>query len=404
MRFFSLLLFLGAILFAQEESAENNTTLVDPDTLIKIEDRSGFSEDEVRQRAKKLDKKAHKKKRLQKKKLRWEDLSPTPLKSDWVETTSGEWFRGEIKGLYGDKLEFDSEEIGLYTFDFEDIKRIKSYQIISVNIENIASVSGILRLKGDKLTIIQGKEKYEFKRDEIVSFAPEAELEKYFWSGKITLNLDLRSGNTNQADYAAQANLKRRTAISNFSFDYLGRVSSKDQEEIANDHRVNIKYDRYITRYFFWTPVFGEYYTDKYKNIKQQVTLGMGIGYTVLDTKKTFWSFSGGPAGIYTAYWTVEAAQDSTTYSPAWELSTKFEQELSVITDFTYNYKLTFSDKEAGFYKHHMIFKFENELLSWLDLDFTAIWDYVAEPQEAADGTIPQKNDYQFLAGVGIEF
>jgi len=412
LRYILILLLLNGLAFANDNNAtaekvssKNSETVVDPDDLVKIEDKSGLTEDEIRQVAKKIDKQ-EKKKTINKPahKVRWEDLSPTPIKYDWVQTESGEWFKGTIKGMYDDKLEFDSDEVGLYTFDFEDVKRIKSYHLISVNVGNLVSIVGILRLNGDKVTIIQGENKYEFKRSEIVSFAPDAEVERNFWSGKISLNLDMRSGNTNQSDYAAQANLKRRTALSLLSFDYLGRISSTDNEETANDHRLYQKYDRYITRNFFWTPLFSEYYTDKYKNITYQITAGAGIGYTLINTKKTFWSFSGGPAIIYTKYTTVELGKKSSSYSPALEISTKFEQELTSITDFTYNYKLTFSDRNAGTYKHHMIFMFENELFSWLDIDITAIWDYIAYPKEDDMGKIPQKNDYQLLVGFGIEF
>jgi len=396
LRYLFLLLFPAVFLLATE-SAENNTTLVDENKLVKVKDTSGLTEDEVRQVAKKID-------QQEKKTTRWEELSPTPIKSDWVETKSGEWFRGKIKGCYNEKLEFDSDEVGVYTFDFDDIKVIKSYQILSVNIENLASISGIVRLNGDKLTIIQGDKKYVFPKSQIVSFAPDAKLERNLWSGEITFNFDIRSGNIHQADYAAQFNLKRRTATSILVFDYLGRISSKDGEEIANDHRVNEKYDRYLTRYFFWTPVFSEYYTDKYKNIKDQVTLGLGVGYTIIDTKDTQWSVSGGPASIYTRYYTVEAGKSTSDYSPALELSTKFERALSKITDFTYNSKFTFSDKSAGYYKHHMLFLFENELLSWLDLDVTGIWDYVNKPTESSSGAVPKKNDYQLLLGFSVEF
>jgi len=411
---FLLLLLFGSLLYAKESSIayeqENNSTQGDfvelpADDLVTVEDTSGLSEDEVRQVAKKIDKQ-EKKKKIKKapNKIRWEDLSPTPIKYDWVQTKSGEWFKGVIKGMYDDKLEFDSDEVGLYTFDFDDVKRIKSYHIISVNVGNLASIVGILRLNGDKVTIIQGDNKYDFHKDDIVSFAPDAEIEKLYWSGKITLSVDIRSGNINQADYSAQANIKRRTAISHFSFDYLGRISSKEHKEIANDHRFNQKYDRYITKNFFWTPLFSEYYTDKYKNITAQITVGSGIGYTVINTKKTFWSISGGPAVIYTQFATVKYGSNSCDYSPAIEFSTKLEQELNAITDFTYDYKLTFSDRQAGRYKHHMIFKFENELLSWLDLDITAIWDYVADPQIESSGVVPKRSDYQLLFGFGIEF
>jgi putative salt-induced outer membrane protein YdiY len=383
--------------------SDNNTTQDSQNSMIHLDDTSGLSEDEVRQVAKKIDKTTQKKQLLSQE-ITWENLSPTPKKYDWIQTTSGEWFKGDIIALYDDKLEFDSDEIGVYVFDFDDVKTIKSYQILSVNIENLATISGVVRLYGNKLSVIQGDTHYEFQKDDIVSFAPAGELERNFWSGKMSLAIDLRNGNTNQRDYSAQATLKRRTADATLSFDYLGRISSKDGEQTANDHRLNQKYDRYITRSFFWTPVFSEYYTDTYKNIKHQVTLGLGLGYTLIDTKEVQWSFSGGPAIIYTQYDTVEQNRAKHDYSPALEVSTSYEKELSAITDFTYNAKFTLSDSDAGTYKHHMIFKFENELLSWLDLDITAVWDYVHSPQQGSDGIIPKRDDYQLLVGFGIEF
>jgi len=389
------------------------------DNVIIVKDHSGLSADEVRQKAKESDNKKVAKvsvaevvKALDAKgqvdisqlQDRWEDLSPTPVAYDWVQTKSGEWFKGEIKALFDDKLEFDSDEVGLYTFDFDDVVRIKSYHIISVNIENLASFPGILRLKGDNLTIIQGENRYEFKRQDMVSFAPDGEYERNFWSGKASVGLDIRSGNTKQYDYSAQINMQRRTSMSRLSFDYLGRITSKDDKETANDHRLNQKYDRYITKHFFWTPVFSEIYTDKYKNINNQLTLGLGVGYTLIDTKKTTWSVSGGPAFLYTRYETVSKEKSIDSFSPALELSTKYELEINKITDITYSYKLTLSDSAAGKYKHHMLLTLENELTSWLDLDITGIWDFTLEPEQAEDKTFPEKNDYQLLIGFSIEF
>lgn len=335
---------------------------------------------------------------------KWEDLSPTPIKYDWVQTKSGEWFKGEIKALYDDELEFDSDEVGLYTFDFDDVVRIKSYHIISVNIENLASFPGILRLKGNDLTIIQGEHRYNFKRKDIVSFAPDGEYERNFWSGKGTLSWDFRSGNTNQSDYSAQVKIQRRTSISRLTFDYLGRTTSKDDTQTANNHRLTQKYDRYLTREFFWTPISSEYYSDKYKNIDRQLSLGLGVGYALIDTKRTTWSVSGGPALLYTKFLTVSNLDKLTSYAPATELSTHYKIELNSITDITYDYKFTYTTKLAGKYKHHMLLTLENELTSWLDLDITGVWDYILKPEEASDGTTPEQSDFQLLLGLGIEF
>lgn len=428
MKYIFIFSFLTLLLYAQNSDVNNSTAknnapqdvileTADEHSIIEVKDSSGLSDDEVRAIAKTKDEeekeslvepdKARDTKSqidLSKTQKKWEELSPHPEKDDWIQTKSGEWFRGEIKALYDGDLEFDSDELGFHTFSFSSIVQIKSYQIISVNIENLASFAGILRLKGDKLTVIQGNIEYEFDRKDLVSFAPDEKLERNYWSGKVTISLDLRSGNTDQLDYSAKVNLKRRTAASRLTLDYLGRITSQENEETANDHRVNEKYDIYLNRNFFWTPLFSEYYTDKYKNIDNQFTAGFGIGYTLIDTKKTEWSLSGGPALLYTEYYTVTDSKNKDTISASLELSTHYEFEVTKMTDIEYDYKLTYSDKNAGRYKHHMVLTLENALTSWLDLDVTGVWDYILAPEEASDGISPEKSDFQLLVGLGVEF
>jgi len=406
------------------DATDNNATKIesndeDKKEIIVVKDESGLSDDAIRKKAKESDAKKRGKvtvsdvvesidesgnvdiSHIQEK---WEDLSPTPKKYDWVKTKSGEWFKGEIKSLFNDDLEFDSDEVGLYTFDFDDVVEIKSYHIISLNIENLATFPGILRLKNNKVTIIQGENSYEFEKKDVISFAPAGDHERNFWSGKASISFDLRSGNTNQYDYVAQVNFKRSTASTRLTLDYLGRVTRKDNEETANDHRLSQKYDRYLSKNFFWTPLFTEFYTDKYKNISQQFTAGLGVGYTLIDTKKITWNVSGGPAVLYTKYDTVVLGSEISNFSPALELSTKYELELNKITDITYSYKLTLTQDGAGRYKHHMLVTFENEITSWLDIDITGIWDYILEPEKASDGSTPNQNDFQLLFGIAVEF
>jgi len=384
-----------------------------------IEDKSGKSADEIREIAKESE--INDKKKISIKDIfevtdskgdvdvsklqsSWENLSPKADTHDWVRTKSGEWFKGKIKTLYHDTLEFDSDEIGIYNFDFKDISQIKTYQVMSVNIEDVALFKGIIRLKDKKIEIIQGDNKYTFDANQIISCVPNAETEKDLWSGKISLSVDKRLGNKKQFDYTAQLNLKRITPKTRLVLDYLGRISNVENNLVSADHRIDEKFDIYLSRNFFWTPLFAEYYTDKFKNIKAQYSGGIGIGYTILDTKLTDWYLSGGPAIIYTQYSTVLESGEKKITSPAFELSTNLDIELSKKVDLKYHYKLTFADRESGTYKHHMLVTVEHELTSWLDLDMKGIWDYIYRPEKDSNGLVAQKSDYQFVMGLGVEF
>ena len=410
---------LITLLFLHPLLAQDNSSDKEESELIEVKDTSGLTESEVRKIAEEEDEKVEVKAKdviktivesdsdgnidISKLQTPWEKMSPTPKKYDWVQTKSGEWFKGEIKALYNDKLEFDSDEVGIYVFDFEDVTQIKSYNVIGVNIEDTAVFSGIIRFKDDTMTIIQGDKVFKFGRNEVVSLAQEGTSEFNYWTGKITINVDVRKGNKDQYDYVAKATVKRRTSKDNLYLDYLGRISARDNEETANDHRLNQKYDRFITRRFFWTPLFSEFYKDKFQNIENQFTAGVGIGYTLADNKRLNWDVSAGPAYTYVKYISVTTGNKIAT-SPALELSTKLEFEINSRTDFKYDWKVTVTDEKAGTYKHHMVATLENEITSWLDLDIGFVWDYLQRPEETSDGITPDRSDYQFLIGLGIEF
>lgn len=367
------------------------------DGIIKVQDNSGMSEEELRKKAEKLDTKT-------KQKQSWESLSPKADRYDWVQTKSGEWFKGKIIGLYNDHLEFDSKEVGDYTFKMKDVQQIKSHSLMSVNIENRAVFSGILRYKDNTVTVIQGKHAYDFNIDDVVSIAPEGNREVDYWSGKITLSMDTRKGNTDQSDFAFDGKVIRRTADSILELKYLGRVSTREGELTANNQRFNQKYDLYQTRYFFWTPLVTEYYSDQFRNIKDQLTVGAGAGYTFFKKGDDELKLSVGPSVIYTQFESTNTAGQKSHTTGALEVSSELSFGINTMTDLKYNYKFTLSDKITGRYKHHMVTTLENEITSWLDFDVSLIWDYLHVPQPKEDGLIPKKNDVQLLVGIGIEF
>jgi hypothetical protein len=43
-------------------------------------------------------------------------------------------------------------------------------------------------------------------------------------------------------------------------------------------------------------------------------------------------------------------------------------------------------------------------LLSWLDFDTSFIWDHIQNPTANSDGSIPEKDDYRFVIGLGLDY
>jgi putative salt-induced outer membrane protein YdiY len=425
-RYSFFLLFFSAILFAQNNVDTNETAPIedtqhDPDAPMIIKDQSGLSEEEIRQKANKLDKKKEPVKikdvieaiddngEVELKKLakkEWEDLAPTPKDGyDWIKTQYGDWLKGHIKGMFDDKLEFDSQEFGIYTFKIGDIAEIRSYGVMSVNIDNVAIFKGIIRYKDKKITIISGDHSYTFDKKMIISIASAQDKERYYWSADITFNMDVRQGNNNQADVSLQVNLKRRTPKNRLMFNYLGRYSEANDIKTAEDNRASLSYDRFINKRFFITPAIGEFYQNYFQNIKRQTTLGLGVGYTLYDTSQFDWDIGMGPAMLEIVYYEATFRGILDEKSASFQGRSRLEYKFTTLSKVIFNYQFSFMEEKAGKYRHHSETKFEYDFVKdriFVDVNF--IWDYVESPQELEDGSIPLQSDFQTLVGAGIRF
>lgn len=334
---------------------------------------------------------------------------PDAIKYDWVQLTSGEWLRGELKSMYNKKLEFDSDKLDLLSIDWEDVKYLQSFHPGNVKIENHGSITGTLTISNKKITVKNKQETIEFKRDDIISFSPAGDREIDFWSLKFTLGMNLKSGNTEQIDFNTKLNAKRRTADSRFVLDYIGNISktnaiSGNLEETINNHRLSGALDIYVTRYFFYNPVNIEFYLDPFQNIDVRTTIGAGLGYTFIDTSKTEWSLSAGPAFISTKYISVQAGDDIRVDSGSLTISTDFETELTKTIDFIYKYNIALAEKKSGGYSHHMIATIESEISKDLDFDVSLVWDRITYPTINDSGFEPEQDDFQLLLGMSYSF
>ena len=330
---------------------------------------------------------------------------PAAKEFDWVQLTSGEWLKGEIKSMYNDSLEFDSDKLDLLEIDWEDVKYLKSYRPSNVNIENVEPVTGSLQISGDKVTVTDGENVQEFDRLDLISLTPAGDREIDLWSIKFTFGLNVRSGNTDQLDYNSKFNARRRTARSRFTLDYIGNISKTGNDEgvlteTINNNRISASTNRYVTRNFFYTPLFAEYYRDPFQNIDQRITAGIGLGYTIFNTGRFEWNVNGGPAYVSTRYISVLPGEKQKVEAGALVFGTDFDAELTSALDFIFKYNIQASKAEAGGYAHHIIATFESEITRSLDFDISMIWDRISQPATDADGDTPEPDDYRLTVGV----
>jgi hypothetical protein len=336
----------------------------------------------------------------------WDAVPPSTDKFDWLRTTSGEWLKGELRVLYSGSLEFDSAEFGLQTLDWDDVAQYFGHGHKRVRFDapgGPVTVDGVIRITEDKVIVETAGGTREFDRSLLISITRGAVKEVDNWFAKISFGLNFSRGNTDQTDITAKFDVRRRTPNNRFVLTYLGNFSAVAQRQTVNNHRINTFFDIFAKKSYFWRPVFAEYYRDPFQNIDQRGTLGFGGGYHIIDTPKTTWDVSGGPAYRATRFVSVEPGDSQKVTTPALVATTYYDTPLTKIVDFNALYQFNLVNQVSGTYTHHAIATFEIELTRILDFDISFVWDRTQKPQARSDGSIPDQDDLQLLLTLGVE-
>ncbi len=335
----------------------------------------------------------------------WLPPSPAemPTEFDWVQLPSGEWLGGEVIVLYEDSLEFDSDEMGITKIDWEDVIELRSVQVLEVRPREGESVTGKVLVKEGKVTVM-GDQTVVFEQAEILAVTAGVPKEINFWSGEVSASANYQSGNTDKETFSGRATVQRRTVEQRMVFDYIGNYDETENEETENNHRLSADWDRFVTDRVFWSPVVAEYYKDKFQNIEHRITLGIALGYEIIDTSETEWRVSAGPAYTKTWFQDVPEGESDSEDSPAFQAKTRFDHELNDDIDIWYDYRALFTNEDTGKYTHRMETGIAYEIIDDFDVRVSWVWDYIAEPSEDENGEKPDESDTQLFFGIGYTF
>ena len=328
---------------------------------------------------------------------------PQPDTFDWVQLVSDEWLKGEIIAMYDGSLEFDSDELDELTFDFGDVKKIRSTGTMQVGLLDGDVLVGQLFVDGDDVRVV-GDQERKIERSRVLSITAGVPREKNYWSGKISAGANLRQGNTDQVETNGRMAFMRRTVQNRIALDYLANLSRTDETTLTDNQRASLGWDRFVSDRFFLSPALGEYFRDPFQNIAHRYTIGAGAGYQIVDTAKVDWEASAGFAYQYTRFDDVLEGEPTSASTPAFFATTVYDHELSGSVDFNLSYRFFIVNEESGQFTHHFVTGFEFDLIGSLDFDVTFVWDRIEKPRPTSDGTFPEKDDYRLNLGLGFDF
>lgn len=333
----------------------------------------------------------------------WQPPPPMPDDFDWVQMTSGEWLKGEIIAMYEDVLEFDSEEFDVQKLDLEDIQQIRSAQTVQVASDDDAISVGKLLVEGDSVRIL-GDRETTLERSQVLSITAGEPKERNYWSGRVTAGFNYRTGNTEQTETNTSAMMMRRTPKNRMTLNYLGAFSESDGTTIADNQRASLGWNRFISKRFYLSPLLAEYYRDPFQNIGSRWTLGVGLGYQLVETSNVTWDVDAGIAYQRTNFDDVLPGESDSADTPTLIVGTRYDNELTGWMDYFFDYRFYVVNEESGSYTHHMYTGFEFDLIGDLDFNISFVWDRIQKPRPDSDGVVPKKDDFRTIFGLGYSF
>jgi putative salt-induced outer membrane protein YdiY len=322
---------------------------------------------------------------------------------DWLQLKSDEWLKGYLHYVQDKKVNFESDKLEDLTLKLKDVRQVYSGKPMYAKFGGRDQVYGTVVLSNDMVNVF-GPEQVELPRGELTGITPGGSREIEFWSGKLNVGVNLQEGNTKQATFNTTAELARRTPATQFLLDYIGNFSEINGEQNANNHRVNFSYDVRLNKVWFLRPVQLEYYRDQLANIAQRVTAGVGVGAYILDSDDVEWLVAAGPGYQYLRFETVGPGESDSASTAAGTLQTRFKADITSRLTFIQSFSGTLASENAGLYSHHAVSTLEFEIKRYLDLDLSFVWDYLQNPQQEANGKVPQRSDLRLMLSIGAKF
>ncbi|QDP02206.1 DUF481 domain-containing protein [Thalassotalea sp. PS06] len=340
----------------------------------------------------------------------WPINRPTmPIRFDWVLLENGELLGGDLLSMYRDKVRFDSDELGLVELDFEDIRQIRSNDIMSIRLENNQIYEGQLLIDRTKVTFFN-KPHLSFPRNELLSISPSRDSEDSIWSGNFGLGINFKTGNSERLDYTISLNIERLTALDRISLNYLGLLARSEDFETGEtvqteeNQRVTFAYDWFYSRKIFFRIPDIEYQEDKFKNIDLKTTLSLAAGLVILDHDDYFWRAYIGPSIQYTRFVEVEAGNPDSNTSGGLLIGTDLGYDFTEDITISAQYVGRSTSNESGRLIHHIETSLDIELIDDLDFQLKTIFDFIADPIPNELGEVPEKTDILLIFGVKYSF
>lgn len=325
---------------------------------------------------------------------------------DWVRVDSGEWLKGELKGMRDGKLEFDSDKFDAQDIDFTDVTEIHSPHVYTYVFEDQTSELGRGVITADKVIVQTDEGAKTFDRSELQTIVPGGEREKEWWSMKLGFGLTFNRGNNDQLTYNLTFNVHREDRSTLLNLDYGSSFGRTSGVQNVNRHIGGVVFQVFLSKPWFVAPAFGQLLNDRFQNIKFRAAPATGAGVHIIDAPNVKWDFVTGIGYQYLNYFDATQVTEGNPQNDAFiPFYTYADFNITSDIEFTASWLTNLVVTTIGNTNHTGKADLSIELTFVLDLDISFLYLRTEQPAPPPDPTAPplQKNDYQLVVSIALE-
>jgi len=337
---------------------------------------------------------------------------------DWLQFTTGEWLRGRLrwvraKGLEaGANVKFYSKQLYDETFGLSFVESIHCPNIMTYGFKGNISVSGKGMVTTNQVIIETEQGVKTYPRSELVSIVDGAPRERTWWSTQLSLGFSANAGNTNQGSVNTQWNLLRFDGRTAAYIGYNGSVGYADNAVNVNRHLVDFSVDLFLwPGRFYVIPIIGQLLYDEFQNYKLRAAPAAGGGVHVFQKAKQRRKHTN------KFEWDIESAlgyQFTRFLSSATGVSNPQNDGFVMLRTY---WKLKFVNRDVeieidwrtilvyttfGNTNHNGTAKVTIKITDRFDFEPSFLFLRTRDPLPRADGTVPEKNDYQLVVSLAL--
>jgi len=325
---------------------------------------------------------------------------------DCVRVDSGEWLKGELKGMRDGKLEFDSDKFDAQDIDFTDVTEIHSPHVYTYVFEDQTSELGRGVITADKVIVQTDEGAKTFDRSELQTIVPGGEREKEWWSMKLGFGLTFNRGNNDQLTYNLAFNVHREDRSTLLNLDYGSSFGRTSGVQNVNRHIGGVVFQVFLSKPWFVAPAFGQLLNDRFQNIKFRAAPATGAGVHIIDAPNVKWDFVTGIGYQYLNYFDATQVAEGNPQNDAFiPFYTYADFNITSDIEFTASWLTNLVVTTIGNTNHTGKADLSIELTFVLDLDISFLYLRTEQPAPPPDPTAPplQKNDYQLVVSIALE-